>query len=310
MGNSWRNKWGFSVPSSTVCKFWTVFCQTRRFAVRLKVGKSLRFRRTCRSSSVRNLKATALVRGGKVCPYKVGDIYKPDFKKSRRFLIPNVLTARGEFDPFYSPVADGGLAWEKTGKSCAVVGSSPRLNGRGFGIDIDAHDLVIRFNTAHVEGREVDTGSRTDVRLVGGGRRIFYEDCDEIVLGIRTGLKARMADDVSKLLPMEPIFSLHRHLSACGKGSKFMSKWKGSSHRFSSGHIGTCVALQLCEHVDLYGFGIPNKKGEFEGTYHMLSQYDNCPGNCSPNSIHPWYAEYRARRRFAAQFKLCLPDMN
>lgn len=50
--------------------------------------------------------------------------------------------------------------------SCAVVGSSPSLLGRGLGRVIDAHDTVIRFGNLPVQGFETDVGSRTTVAYV------------------------------------------------------------------------------------------------------------------------------------------------
>ncbi|MDR1359788.1 MAG: glycosyltransferase family 29 protein, partial [Deltaproteobacteria bacterium] len=51
-------------------------------------------------------------------------------------------------------------------KSIAVVGSGPFELGRGKGEEIDAHDIVIRFNLAETKGHEVDYGSRTDIWAV------------------------------------------------------------------------------------------------------------------------------------------------
>lgn len=49
--------------------------------------------------------------------------------------------------------------------SCAVVGSSGVLRGSGLGADIDAHDIVIRFNIAITGGDAApDVGWRTTVR--------------------------------------------------------------------------------------------------------------------------------------------------
>lgn len=49
--------------------------------------------------------------------------------------------------------------------SCAVVGNSGILAGRGLGPEVDRHDVVIRFNFAPVSGYEDDVGTRTGVRI-------------------------------------------------------------------------------------------------------------------------------------------------
>jgi hypothetical protein len=50
--------------------------------------------------------------------------------------------------------------------TCAIVGSSGALLHDRRGAEIDAHDLVIRFNNAPVAGYEAVVGSRTDLRLL------------------------------------------------------------------------------------------------------------------------------------------------
>ena len=50
--------------------------------------------------------------------------------------------------------------------TCAVVGSSGSLMLDRFGGEIDAHDVVIRFNSAPVLGYEEIAGSKTTVRLL------------------------------------------------------------------------------------------------------------------------------------------------
>jgi len=193
---------------------------------------------------------------------------------------------------------------KRAGKSCAVVGSSPTLLGKGLGNDIDAHDLVLRFNQAVVAGAEADKGSRTDVRIIGGrGSIIFYEDCDEIVLAIVSPHKRDLVDSVGRAFPMQPLFLL-RH-TVCHAASEFMHKWRASRH-FSSGQLGSCVALQLCEHIDFYGFGVPNRKGEFPGTYHAKSEFDSCKNDCKPSRKHPWFAEHTARKRLGKKKMACI----
>jgi len=52
-------------------------------------------------------------------------------------------------------------------KSVAVVGSASCLFNSTFGKEIDAHDLVVRFNLFNPIGMEENYGSRTDVRFIG-----------------------------------------------------------------------------------------------------------------------------------------------
>lgn len=50
----------------------------------------------------------------------------------------------------------------------ALVASSGTLLDNEFGKQIDAHDMVIRFNAARVDGYEKHVGSRTDIRILNG----------------------------------------------------------------------------------------------------------------------------------------------
>lgn len=49
------------------------------------------------------------------------------------------------------------------GRTVAVVGNGPGEVGKGLGAEIDAHDVVVRFNCFMTEGYENDYGTRTDI---------------------------------------------------------------------------------------------------------------------------------------------------
>lgn len=54
------------------------------------------------------------------------------------------------------------------GKTVAVVGPSPHLEGKALGAFIDSHDLVVRINEVSSRENSVDYGLRTDV-IFGAG---------------------------------------------------------------------------------------------------------------------------------------------
>ena len=54
------------------------------------------------------------------------------------------------------------------GKTIAVVGNGPSEIGKNRGAEIDAHDIVIRFNNYQTIGFEKDYGTKTDVWARGG----------------------------------------------------------------------------------------------------------------------------------------------
>ncbi|KAM6341002.1 CMP-N-acetylneuraminate-beta-galactosamide-alpha-2,3-sialyltransferase 2-like isoform 8-T12 [Alca torda] len=58
--------------------------------------------------------------------------------------------------------APTGSVWDPSRcRTCAVVGNSGRLTGSGHGLQIDAHDWVLRMNRAKIGGFELDVGMRT-----------------------------------------------------------------------------------------------------------------------------------------------------
>ncbi len=55
----------------------------------------------------------------------------------------------------------------KKAKSVAIVGRSPVLLGKSLGAEIDAHDVVIRFNNSDVSGKyAADYGVKIDVNVI------------------------------------------------------------------------------------------------------------------------------------------------
>lgn len=80
----------------------------------------------------------------------------------RAAAVTDVLTAGRGADRLRALVAEG---------TVAVVGNGPGNLGTGRGAEIDAHDVVIRFNN-HPEGYEQDYGSRTDVWVRGAHRDV------------------------------------------------------------------------------------------------------------------------------------------
>ena len=94
-----------------------------------------------------------------------------------------------------------------SGKTIAVVGNGPGEIGKGLGMEIDGHDVVIRFNNYQTKGFENDYGSRTDVWMKGGTddvrhelrneeiRVILYTD-DLLVKGIKKGCVTLLKDEL------------------------------------------------------------------------------------------------------------------
>jgi len=63
-----------------------------------------------------------------------------------------------------------------SGKTCAVVGSSPSLLNFEYGKEIDEHDVIIRCNRAPFNGFETYVGSRTDIRIINNHLQLYFLD--------------------------------------------------------------------------------------------------------------------------------------
>jgi glycosyltransferase involved in cell wall biosynthesis len=90
------------------------------------------------------------------------DLGVPGGDVARAAETADVLAANLEADVFGALVA---------GRTVAVVGNGPGCLGAGLGPEIDAHDLVVRFNN-YPTGYEADYGARTDVWVRGAHRDV------------------------------------------------------------------------------------------------------------------------------------------
>lgn len=152
--------------------------------------------------------------------------------------------------------------------TCAVVGSSGALLHHEHGKEIDSAAAVFRINAAPTRGFQTHVGSRTSIRIWGARRwpeelNEWREDrapvamycqptrwigrCwDAIAAEPHLGQLARPR--LSPLLWEEALASIRRAGSKAGVG------WRASSFP-STGAITLWIALRLCVHVRLYGFG-------------------------------------------------------
>jgi hypothetical protein len=160
---------------------------------------------------------------------------------------------------------------------CAVVGNSGVSLGLALGGEIDAHELVIRFNYPPLRGFERDVGNRTDWMMTGASTLfqsnhhpfMRYSDFpnDTLLLlfprSAATLLERRdelLRPDVApRLRFVAPFFTdfVQRIFTEYVRQLPDSSRAndKGHVHRPSSGLRGIIVALLACNHTDVYGFG-------------------------------------------------------
>ncbi|XP_077060750.1 alpha-2,8-sialyltransferase 8E-like [Siphateles boraxobius] len=155
---------------------------------------------------------------------------------------------------------------------CAVVGSGGILKNSNCGREIDSADYVIRFNLAPVN--DSDVGLKTDLITVNPSqirrgyrnaqkqpgplkRRVsVYGDASLIMPAFASPLNTRLSVSTLKALwppnpEMRVVFFSTSYLK------KLDRLWKGRGligRRLSTGFMLINVALELCDHVDVYGF--------------------------------------------------------
>lgn len=134
--------------------------------------------------------------------------------------------------------AEGGLR-------CALVSSSGEMLAGRLGPDIEAHDVVVRFNAAPTEGLGRHVGNRTDVRLVSS------PEASELVLSQQLVtpavlLRQRAMEVVDAYVANGTVPII---VPEC---PEVEDRVAGSDP--STGFLGVLFFAHACSSVDLYGF--------------------------------------------------------
>ncbi|XP_016108222.1 alpha-2,8-sialyltransferase 8F-like [Sinocyclocheilus grahami] len=155
---------------------------------------------------------------------------------------------------------------------CAVVGSGGILKNSSCGREIDSADFVIRFNLASIN--DSDVGLKTDLVTINPSQiqreyKNMVQDPDPLVERVSvygnaslamaafaytfcTGKSMTTLKALHPVRPQQPVvFFSPLYLRTLDRF------WKGrglKSIRLSSGFMLINTALELCEHVHVYGF--------------------------------------------------------
>ncbi|XP_016429782.1 alpha-2,8-sialyltransferase 8E-like [Sinocyclocheilus rhinocerous] len=153
---------------------------------------------------------------------------------------------------------------------CAVVGSGGILKNSSCGREIDSADFVIRFNLATIN--DSDVGLKTDLITINPSQiryKNLEQDPDPLVERVSvygnaslampafaytfcTGKSMKTLKVLHPIRPQQPVvFFSPLYLRTLDRF------WKGrglKSIRLSSGFMLINTALELCEHVHVYGF--------------------------------------------------------
>lgn len=181
-----------------------------------------------------------------------------------------ILAEGSEFIKLFNMLPEKDMSLNhKVYQKCAVIGSSGILLNYEHGQDIDAHDMIMRFNSAPTKGYEKHVGSRTTHRITNTQNWGFKEFPDEnLLIHLRaksaiTGIfwnaeskTERKNKFIKNLFAFDPDYV------------EFMAN--SLTFLATSGFYGIMIALQRCERVDLYGFHVSSKQGTL---YHY---YDEC----------------------------------
>jgi len=186
--------------------------------------------------------------------------------------------------------------------SCAVVGSGGGLRGSGDGADIDAHEAVLRFNSA-VLGPEFahDVGNRTTLWVASHSpwrQHIFGSSppAEAVLYCFNPWLGKCHADVLSLRPPFPPALMINPALvSLTMRLQNRFARHTAHSIRPSTGLVGVVLALAMCDEVTLFGFGNVSD-GRTSST---CNHYWECNTNqtvyfSGRMRNHDWKAQWRA----------------
>ncbi|KAK2824283.1 hypothetical protein Q5P01_021458 [Channa striata] len=192
------------------------------------------------------------------------------------------------------------LRREGSCRRCIVVGSGGVLHGSHLGSHIDQYDIIIRLNNAPVRGFERDTGSRTTIRLIypeGAPRSPNeYKKTTMVVLAVFKSLdldwltsvitkqplsfwsKMWFWKEVVEDIPLKPEHFRILHPDIIHKtGQALKDKKYAQKHGNMVPTLGASavvMALQLCDHVSLAGFGYDMQHPEARLHYYETIRMD------------------------------------
>jgi beta-galactoside alpha-2,3-sialyltransferase (sialyltransferase 4A) len=174
---------------------------------------------------------------------------------------------------------------------CAVVGASRNLLGSGYGDLIDAHDVVFRVNRAPTQAYGSDVGRKTTHHVMWP-RDLEEWQYDRGAFLLMIPITANTKDVFDRILYLvdedlrwdplrvriiHPGFVMYVHES-----------WtEGSKTYPSTGFLTLMVALNICDEVDVFGFGA-DASGRWD------RYYEEVPEDVS--QFHPATIEARLMR--------------
>ncbi|XP_069613671.1 beta-galactoside alpha-2,6-sialyltransferase 2 isoform X1 [Ranitomeya imitator] len=225
----------------------------------------------------------------------------------------HVRTLDGKEPPFsnlgwekYFPQRPLNKLYPKGFSTCAVVSSAGAILNSSLGAEIDAHDAVLRFNSAPTHKYEKDVGNKTTVRIINSqiltnpshhfAESSLYKDVT-LVAWDPSPYYADLHmwyhkpdynlfppyEQHRKKNPNQPFYILHPKFTwELWKIIQENSNEKIQPNPPSSGFIGILIMMSLCENVDVYEY-IPSYRQTDLCHYH--EQYYDAA--CTLGAYHP-----------------------
>ncbi|XRB01663.1 sialyltransferase [Pycnococcus provasolii] len=195
-------------------------------------------------------------------------------------------------------------------RTCALVGNSGSLihMGSNLGREVDAAEMVMRFNAAPTKGLEKFVGSKTTFRLVNSRWMDFRESDDEALLfNMRAAstVESYRARIASK--PRERFYLFSQEMvNYMGQQAYQLSRsfkpneapgFDLGDYTPTSGFTGLLLALQVCSNITVYGMMISEAHG-------MPYHYQNrCPQPYGERDEAEWLLFKRFAQNGLLQFR-------
>ena len=167
--------------------------------------------------------------------------------------------------------------------TCAVVGNAGSLRNAKFGEEIDAHDIVLRFNNGRAKHFEKQVGTKGHLRMyngpyvegkMGGEVTIAQLRDSSVNHWIRQYEKHRETFPESYIMDPEIICRAWDLVNREGE-------------KPSSGMVGITFAMRMCSSVDIYGFSAESYFNETERPHY----YDWERPKPGRENVHPFETE-------------------